>query len=380
MKLKKKNKFKINKIMLIILGIFVIILLVFAIASDYYLSSVDKKSDEIVKFEINNGTGKNSIADDLEEAGLIRSATVFKIYIKLNIGKELYAGTYNLSRNMTVKEIIDVLSDSKGAVENEVITVQFLEGKRLTDYAEIIENKFGYKANDVMDFIDSDEFVDKMIKKYDFITEEVKQEEIYHPLEGYLFPDTYNFRKNASIEEIITKMILTMEKKLKNYEDDINISKYSVHELLTLASIIELEAGGSSKVGNDVLGIDDDKVINAIAEVFYNRVDAGLTLGSDVTTYYAVKKDFSRDLSKSDLKSCNKYNTRSENTCSFTGLPIGPIASPSLKSIGAVMEPIEHNYYYFVADKYKKTYFAETYKEHTQIVSKLRKEGLWYEY
>ena len=112
----------------------------------------------------------------------------------------------------------------------------------------------------------------------------------------------------------------------------------------------------------------------------YNRIEAGWTLGSDATTYYAVNKDFTKDLTNNNLKSCNKYNTRSENTCAFTGLPIGPIDSPSLNSINAVMEPEEHDYYYFVADKNKKTYFAKTYKEHTQTVSQLRKDGLWYEY
>lgn len=365
--MKKRSKFGVNRIVLIVLGIFIFILLGVVIASDYYLSPVDKKNDEIVKFEISNGTGKNAIADKLEEAGLIRSANVFKIYIKLNIGKELYAGTFNLSKSMNVKEIIEVLGDSKNSLENEVITVQFIEGKRLTDYAKVIESNFGYSVDEVISFVDSDEFVDKMIKNYDFITEEVKQEGIYHPLEGYLFADTYDFRKNASIEEIITKMISTMGKKLDIYKDDINLSKYSVHELLTLASIVELEGASS-----------DDRA--GVAGVFYNRVEAGWTLGSDATTYYAVGKDFSKDLSKSNLKSCNKYNTRSENTCSFTGLPIGPIDSPSLNSINAVMEPTEHNYYYFVADKYKKTYFASTYKEHTQIVSSLKSEGLWYEY
>lgn len=367
MKLKaNKKKNKVNRYLFIILGIFIIILFVFLIFSDFYLSPVDKTNDEIVKFEIVNGTGKNVIADNLEDAGLIRSATVFKIYIRLNIGKELYAGTYNLSKNMNVKEIIDVLN-SGDSLENEVITVQFIEGKRLTDYAKVIENNFDYSADDVIALIDSDEFVDKMISTYDFITDEVKQEGIYHPLEGYLFADTYDFRKNASIEEIITKMISTMGKKLDVYKEDISVSKYSVHELLTLASIVELEGASS-----------DDRA--GVAGVFYNRIEANWTLGSDATTYYAVGKDFSKDLSNKNLKSCNKYNTRSENTCSFTGLPIGPIDSPSLNSINAVMEPTEHNYYYFVADKNKKTYFASTYKEHTQIVSNLKKEGLWYEY
>ena len=362
----KNKKIGINKIILVICAIVIVMLVSFIVASDYYLSPVDKKSDEIIKFEIVTGTGKNKIADDLENAGLIKNATVFKIYIKLNKNKELYAGTYNLSKSMSVNEIIDTLHKNK-SLETETVQVTFIEGKRLTDYAKVIADNFDYKTSDVIAVADSDEFVNKMINTYDFITDDIKQDGIYHPLEGYLFADTYDFKKNATIEEILNKMIYTMGKKLDIYKDDIAVSKFSVHELLTLASIVELEGANS-----------DDRA--GVAGVFYNRIEAGWTLGSDATTYYAVNKDFSKDLTNNNLKSCNKYNTRSENTCSFTGLPIGPIDSPSLNSINAVMEPEEHDYYYFVADKNKKTYFASTYKEHTQIVSQLRKDGLWYEY
>lgn len=365
-KIVKNKKLGVNKIILILCAIVIVVLVSFIVASDYYLSPVDKKSDEIIKFEIKNNTGKNKIADDLEKAGLIKNATIFKIYIKLNSNKELYAGTYNLSKSMSVNEIIDTLHKNK-SLETEVIQVTFIEGKRLTDYAKVIENKFGYKADDVISYADSDEFVNKMISTYDFITEDIKQEGIYHPLEGYLFADTYDFKKNATIDEILNKMIYTMGKKLEVYKDDINVSKFSVHELLTLASIVELEGVNS-----------DDRA--GVAGVFYNRIEAGWPLGSDATTYYAVNKDFTKDLTNNNLKSCNKYNTRSENTCAFTGLPIGPIDSPSLNSINAVMEPEEHDYYYFVADKNKKTYFTKTYKEHDKKIYELRKDGLWYEY
>ena len=341
-------------------------MVVFLVTSDYYLSPVDKKNDKLVEFEVASGTGKNVIADNLEKAGLIKNATVFKIYIKLNSNKELYAGTYNLSKNMTVNEIIDTLN-SNNSLENEGVQVTFIEGKRLTDYVKKISESFDYSYDEIMDVIDSEEFIDRMIEKYDFVTKDIKQEGIYHPLEGYLFADTYEFKKNATIEEILDKMIYTMGKKIEIYNEDVVGSKYTIHELLTLASIVELEGASS-----------DDRA--GVAGVFYNRIDANWSLGSDATTYYAVGKDFSRDLSKNNLKSCNKYNTRSENTCGFTGLPIGPIDSPSLNSINAVMEPTEHDYYYFVADKNKKTYFSSTYKEHDKIIRELKSSGLWYQY
>ena len=162
-------------------------------------------------------------------------------------------------------------------------------------------------------------------------------------------------------------MIKTMGKKLEVYKDEITVSNLNIHELLTLASIIELEGAGS-----------DDRA--GVAGVFYNRIDAGWTLGSDVTTYYGVQKNFNKDLSWSNLKACNGYNTRAESSCPIKGLPVGPICSPSLNSISSAIEPKKNDYFYFVADKNKKTYFSKTYNEHTKVVSNLKKEGLWYQY
>lgn len=361
---KQNNLF--NKILFILLGFVALCLLVFVIVSKIYLDPVDKNSDEVVEFVVKPGSSKNAIADSLEKAGLIKNALFFKFYIKLNSSKELYAGTYNLSKGMSVNEIIKVLNSNK-SIENESIMITFIEGKRLTDYVKKISDTFGYSEREILSYIDSEEFVNSSIEKYWFITDIVKDEKIYHPLEGYLFPDTYSFKKNATIDEIVNKLILTMGQKLEVYKDELDISDYTVHEILTLASIIELEGASS----------DDRK---GVAGVFYNRLALGEPLGSDVTTYYGVNKDFSKDLSKVNLRSCNGYNTRAESSCPIIGLPVGPIASPSLASISATIEPEEHDYYYFVADKNKKTYFSKTYSEHIQTVSNLKKQGLWYQY
>ena len=364
-KTKKKNTL-FNKLLFVFLGLLVLILFSFVIISKIYLGPVDKNNDNVVEFIVEPGTSKNKIAEKLEKEGLIKNALFFKVFIKLNMSKELYAGTYNLTKSMSVNEIIDVLN-SNNSKENETVMVTFIEGKRLTDYASKISEVFGFNKDEVIKFLDSKEFVDKMIDNYWFITDDIKNEKIYHPLEGYLFPDTYSFRKNASIEEIVTKLISTMGQKLDVYKEDIDLSKYSIHELLTLSSIVELEGASS----NDRKGV---------AGVFYNRLSLGAPLGSDVTTYYGVNKDFSKDLSRNNLRSCNGYNTRAESECPIIGLPVGPICSPSLASLSGVLEPEEHDYYYFVADKNKKTYFSKTYSEHVQTVSKLKKEGLWYQY
>ena len=158
-----------------------------------------------------------------------------------------------------------------------------------------------------------------------------------------------------------------MDEKLSVYKEDINVSGYSVHQYLTLASIVEKEGTNSSDRGK-------------VAGVFYNRIRDNWTLGS-VTTYYGAKVDMAeRDLYMSELKACNAYNTSSRSTCPIVGLPVGPICNAGLSSISASIEPIENEYYYFVADKEMNTYFNVTEEEHNATVNRLKNEGKWYEY
>ena len=113
--------------------------------------------------------------------------------------------------------------------------------------------------------------------------------------------------------------------------------------------------------------------------MFYNRLNAGMSLGSDVTTYYGAKVDVSqRDLYQSELEEYNAYNTR--NSKMAGRLPVGPICIPGIDSISAAINPEHHEYYYFVADKNKKTYYSKTYSEHESIVATLKEQNLWYEY
>ena len=161
-------------------------------------------------------------------------------------------------------------------------------------------------------------------------------------------------------------MLDEFDNKISKYKGDIEELDLSVHEFITLSSIVELEGAGS-----------DDRA--GVAGVFYNRIAVNMALGSDVTTYYAIKSDnYKKDLTKNQLNDCsNKYNTRCSKNL---GLPIGPISNPGIDSIESTLYPKEHNYYYFVADKYKKTYFTNTYSEHEKKVQELKKKGLWIEY
>lgn len=354
-------KSKVSKIVSIIAGLIFILVLGAIITYNIMLSPVSKDITTIT-FEIPYKTTSNEVLNSLKNQGLIKNTMAAKIYMKLNKITNIQAGIYELNKAMSTSEILKSFKDGK-VVEDEV-TITFIEGKRIPYYVETITKNFNYTVDEVNALLTDKEFLTELITNYWFISEDILNKDIYYPLEGYFFPDTYNFRKEASIKEIILTLINGLANKLAPYKKQIENSGYTAHQILTLASIVELE------------GVNNESR-SGVASVFYNRLKDGWTLGSDVTTYYAVKKDFSVELTQRDLETCNPYNTRSN--C-VSGLPVGPICSSGLESIVATINPLSTDYYYFVADKNKKTYYAKNQSEFNEIIADLKKQGLWYIY
>lgn len=359
-KIFKRKLKKGPKIGLIILSLFLSINLIFFSGT----SSVSNKSEQIT-FEVNTGSTFSSLANSLKENKLIKSELFYKIYIKIYNPKNLQAGIYTLNKNMNVKKIVDILNN--GTISsNNYIDVTFKEGINMRKIVKLITENTSITEDTIYNTLNDDKYLNELIKKYWFIDDSIKNKNIYYSLEGYLFPDTYDIDKTGDIKAIFKSMLDNMEKKLEPYKEEIEKSKYSIHELLTLASIVEGEAANS----NDRAGV---------AGVFYNRLESGWSLGSDVTTYYGAKVDVSqRDLYQSEIDTYNAYNTRHAKMAGK--LPVGPICIPSLESIEAAINPTNHNYYYFVADVNKKTYFFKTYNEHIAKVAALKRDGLWYQY
>ncbi len=347
------KKISIILSILIILGSIVILLI--------YKNGISKVSDnaEVKEFIVEKGATYNSISSSLKSKNLIKSELMYKIFIKLNKPTNLEAGKYNLRENMNVREIVNELS--KGSIKAETVKITFKEGKNMRYIASLIANNTDNTEEDVFNLLKDKEYINSLVNEYWFLTDDIKKEEIYYPLEGYLFPDTYEFMKDATVKDIFKKMLDEMDNKLKDYKENIDKSKYSVHELITLASIVELEGASSN---------DRAKV----AGVFYNRLNNNWTLGSDVTTYYAEKKDDWSGLTYNELNKCNSYNTR--GNC-VKGLPIGPICNPSLDSIKAVINPEITSNYYFVADCSGKTYLNKTESGHNSTIKKLKNENNW---
>lgn len=320
------------------------------------------KEDEIVEFKVSEGDTLLSIADELVDEELIKSETAYKIYIKTHKTGEIKIGKYSLNKNMGVKKIVETLSGDD--YKEDYINITFKEGLNIRQIADLIEQNTDNTKEDVFNLLKDETYIDSLINEYWFLTSDIKNPNIYYPLEGYLYPNTYQFKKDATVKDIFKTLLDHMDEELTKYKTQIENSEYSIHQLMTLASIVELEAGSSHER-------------NGVAAVFYNRIKNNWTLGSDVTTYYAFQKSFKEDLTIDEINSCNAYNTRS--TC-IVGLPVGPISNPSDESINGVMNPSTSDYYYFVADKDGKTYFTKTEYEHQNIIQQLQRDGLWYTY
>lgn len=352
-----------KKVLLGLIGLAIFVISCTVVFYNLNLRAVSSSSSE-VEFEVDGGY-YNTIPK-LKKAGLIRNELCFKIYVKMHNLNEIQKGKYILNKNMSVKDIVEVFS--KGNTYNpDVITITFNEGRHMRYIAKTISENTNNTENDVFDLLKNTEYLNEIINDYWFIDNSILNNEIYYSLEGYLYPETYEFRsKDVTVKEIFKTMLDQMDKKLEPYKSDIQNNKYTVHQILTLASIVEVEGKN----------VDDRK---EIAGVFFNRLNAGMSLGSDVTTYYAAKVDMGeRDLYKAELDSVNAYNTRS---ASMAGkLPVGPICNPRIESIVAVLKPYVNDYYYFVADKNGKVYFTKTYSEHSSKVNELKQAGLWYMY
>ncbi len=323
---------------------------------------VQAENGKVIRVEIEDGRGMIAIADLLEEKEVVRDSNVMKIYMKLHAISKLQAGKYDFDNSKDLPTILSQMQ--KGEVVKEEVKITFIEGKNMRSVAKAIADKTKNTEEDVYQLLEDEAYIDSLIEKYWFLSDAIKKEGVYYPLEGYLLPDTYIFEnEEVSVKTIFNVILNYTDQFLSEHKEEM---KYDLYELMTLASIAELE--GVSQ--------DDRK---EIVGVLVNRLQKGMSLGSDVTAYYAFKVDMGeRDLYANELKKENPYNTRGPN---MEGkLPIGPICNPSREAILATLNYTKTDNLYFVADKNKKVYFTKTYEEHNNLIKQLKNEGLWYEY
>lgn len=338
-----KKRIKVKNLIIILLLLVGATLLTTGLLWCHYTGKMSNDKDLIVVEVAGSGT---QIGKILEENNLIKSADFFKLYLKFNNINNLKAGTYQLSPNMNLSKIISILQKGNSYNADE-ISVTFKEGINMREIARVIEKNTNNTYSDVMDLVNDQDYLQELIDKYWFITDEILNKKIYYSLEGYLFPETYRFAsKNVSVKDIFDKLISQMALELAKYQDEINNSEYSVHELLTLGSIAELE------VNNKASSEDRKKVVG----VFINRLEQKMSLGSDITTRYSIKLDDTRPLTKKEYLTINAYNTRSSSLAGK--LPAGPIGMISRTSLEACIDPDDNEYLFFISNiKTNKTFF-----------------------
>ena len=324
----------------------------------YEISPTDKKSTATYEVVVKQGMSTSEIANLLKEKNLIRNSFFFKVYMKLNRKQTIKAATYDLKKSMDLDTIVSLLEVGKA---NDDISITFKEGKTIKDYAKVLSTNTNISEEDFLAKMKDKTYLTSLINSYWFLTDTILNDDIYYGLEGYLAPDTYNFKdKDVSIEEVVKTLLDQEEKNLEPYKNKIN--KANIHDILTLASMAELE-GVKEKDRKMIVG------------VFQNRLSKNMNLGSDVTTYYAFSEDMTKDLTSEMFNTYNPYNTRSSQMAGK--LPVGPICNPSKSSIEASINPTSSDYYYFVADKNGNVYYTKTSSEHSAKVKELKDKGDW---
>ena len=348
------------RLLSLIIGFLGLLLILLFIYYQYNLSPVDKKSNADIEVVIPEGMSTNTIAKTLHDKNLIKDELFYKVYLKLNNVSSLKASTYLLKKNMNLEEIVKILE--KGNKDSaDVIKLTFKEGETISDYATNIEKNTSISKDEFINVANDKDFLNELISKYWFLSTDILNANIYYPLEGYLSPDTYEFSKtNLTSQKIITTLLDEEEKKLQPYKTA--LEQTNIHSIITLASMAELE------------GVkDEDRKM--IISVFYNRLNKGMNLGSDVTTYYAFNEKMDGDLTSEMFNTYNPYNTRSSEMAGK--LPVGPICNPSISSIEAALNPFTSDYLYFVADKNRNVYFTKSATEHEAKVKELKENGDW---
>ncbi len=305
-------------------------------------------------FQVQPGETSEAVLDKLQTQELIRNKTVAKLYMKFHGLGDIKAGNFKLDAGWDTPKILETLNDSKQANADD-IKITFKEGMWAKDVAALIEKQTGVKSRELIALWNDDAYLKTLINKYSFLSKDILNAQYKVKLEGYLYPETYSFHKDATAKQITETFLNQFQTAIAPYEADIKKSGMSMQEVITFASIVQYEA--STKEDMEM-----------IAGVFQNRLKQGMSLDSSVTVCYALYDDMT---SGEDCE-VNTHIDSPYNTYKNPGLPIGPILNPGATAIQAVLHPKANDYLYFVADIYGdgKVYYARTLDEQEANIDK----------
>jgi UPF0755 protein len=309
----------------------------FYVRAQIYFSHGDKNQNVI--FEIKKGEGNAQIADNLERDGIISWKLYFLAYLKSqDLLNKIYPGEYLLNGDMTIPEIVIVITDSKKVFEK----VLFKEGWVATQMAEELQ-LHGFDGDAFLAIVNNPS--KELVNQFSVFTDKPE----IATLEGYLFPDTYYFAQESTPEGIVKKILNNTETKIDgDLRAEIKKQQKTIFDVIIMASIVEREVSS-----------EEDRAI--VSGLFWNRLVIGQALQSDATLSYIFNdKRGAHNLTQTKVDS--PYNTYANS-----GLPIGPVSNPGLSAIKAAIYPKSSQYNYFLSDpETGQTIFSKTFEEHVE--------------
>lgn len=333
--------FNIYKISLSLLVVCILFGVWFVI-SEIYTAEAQKEAEKII-FEVKSDESVGVLADRLESERVIRSAWFFKKYLAVTgKDKKINIGEFSVESPITLSRVVEALGEP--GLSEESITI--IPGWNIRDISGYLVGLGKFQASEVNKLLGLPAVKNKATKlDWDLKILQDKPDNVSY--EGYLAPDTYRIYKNASLEDIIKKLMQEREDQITDEMwKDIGKSDRSFHEILTMASILESEAR-------------DSEDMKKIADIFWRRYDKNWALQADSTVHYAVNKSGNVFTTSDDRAIDSLWNTYK-----YPGLPPSPICNPSLEAIEAAIYPDKNNDWYFLTGKDGTVYYAETLEEH----------------
>ena len=364
---KKKKKFRFVRFLVTLL-----ILLALIGVGGFYgyryaesaLQPVDPSSKQYVKVQIPEGANSQEIGSILEKSGLVKHGLLFTAYVKYKNYSDLKSGYYNLQKSMSTEDLIKALQKGGTPEPQEVVYANLTipEGFTLEQIAQTVAQLQGdfkepLTAEAFMAKVQDENFIAQEVAKYPKLLESLpaKDSGVRYRLEGYLFPATYTIKESTTIESLIDEMLATMDKNLSPHYATIKEKNLTVNELLTIASLVEKEGAKT----------EDRKLI---AGVFYNRLNLGIPLQSNIAILYAEGK-LGQKISLADDVAIDTAIDSPYNVYTNIGLMPGPVDSPSLDAIESSINQTKSDNLFFVANVQDgKVYFAATKEEHDKNV------------
>ena len=329
------------------------------------LQPVDASSKQYVTVQIPEGANVQEIGKTLEDAGLIKHGLVFSLYAKYKNYADLKSGYYNLQKSMSTEDIIHELQKGGTAEAQEpaLATLTIPEGYTIDQMAQAVGQLQGdfkepLTADAFLAKVQDENFISQEVSKYPNLLESLPSKEsgARYRLEGFLFPATYSIKESTTIESLIDEMLAAMDKTLTPHYSTIKSKHLTVNELLTIASLVEKEGAKT----------EDRKMI---AGVFYNRLNLGMPLQSNIAILYAEGK-LGQKISLADDTQIDTTVNSPYNVYTNQGLMPGPVDSPSADAIESSINQTKSDNLFFVADVTDgKVYFATNKADHDQNVA-----------